>query len=117
MGAKEGAPSPHALPDDGGPAEPTGFAFSPIHSQGMLKSPARPAGIHISADSSPADANGLSQDVSQAMVKPEKGFLSQGISPPPGVDSSAMESLIGINVSHPGQELLVQKERFNRPVL
>jgi hypothetical protein len=50
------------------------------------------------------------------MVKPEKGFFSQRISPPPGVDSSAMESLIGINVSHPGQELLVQKERFDRPV-
>jgi hypothetical protein len=51
------------------------------------------------------------------MVKPEKGFFSQRIGPPPGVDSSAMERLIGINVTHSGQESLVQKERFNRPVL
>jgi hypothetical protein len=51
------------------------------------------------------------------MVKADKGFSTQRIGPPLGVDSSAMERLVGINVTHPGQESLVQKERFNRPVL
>jgi hypothetical protein len=82
----------------------------------MLESPAGPARIHKGADRGPTGANGVPQDASQAVIKPEKGFFSQRISPSPGVDSSAMENLIGINVSHPGQELLVQKERFNRPM-
>jgi hypothetical protein len=35
---------------------------------------------------------------------------------PPGVDPSPMESFIGVNVSHPRQESLVQQKRLDGPM-
>jgi hypothetical protein len=41
------------------------------------------------------------------MVEAEKGFFRDHIGCPVGVDLSPVESLIGIDVSHPSQESLV----------
>jgi hypothetical protein len=72
-----------------------------------LEAPGRPVGIYIGADRGAAGPDGLTQDASQGIVEAEKGFFWERIGPPVGVDLSLVESLIGVDVSHPGQESLV----------
>ena len=79
----------------------------------LEKSP-HPLRIHIIGDRGPSQPNRMLQNLSQSEPKP----LQLRSCKPPGVaawpKTRPKQALIGINVSHPGQERLVQQCRFDR---
>jgi hypothetical protein len=79
----------------------------------MLEASSPSSPIYIGADRSSPVADRLLQDSLQSLMKIQETLIPQRIRPPLGMDSSPVESLIRIDVSHAGKKTLVEQKGLN----
>lgn len=66
-------------------------------------------------DAGPALPNRLLERLTDRPVQPAEHFPAQSVGTPPGIYLGAEKAFIGINISDPGHQMLVEEQVFDPP--
>lgn len=90
-----------------------GFAGAPVDAVFQLKETSLSIGIHVVRNRGTAEADGVFENPAQRQAQPLKLGGCQPVRPPPRPDSGLKQALVRIDVSHTGEESLIQQRRLD----
>src|SRR5690242_14100628 len=108
------ASSPNYNPLDGSSANQARLPFPSIDPVLQLEEALPPVGIDVVGYRGTAKRNRLSEHLLHRRVELPQLLTSDARPPPPRPDARPEQRLIGVNVPHPAQELLVQESALHR---
>src|SRR5579872_1986955 len=91
-------------------AHRTGLSFSAVNAVALLKAAAAAAGIHIVGNRGATPLDGLDQHFLNRPIQAAGTLAREPGGDGSRVDAGAVQRLIGINISHPAQESLIEQE-------
>jgi len=109
VGAVVGTPPGEHGAANGRSADLAGLAATHIDAVLELEKAGHPVGVHVIGNRGAAQFDGLPQDCLQSGMEPGEVLAGEAARHAGGTDSGAKEALVGINVAHPMEQLLVQQ--------
>src|ERR1035438_2716282 len=106
-------PSCHHNPPDRCLAAAAGKPCAQVDAVLQLEEAAHPVGVHIIRDRRTAQPDSVLQHLNQSQPQLFQFRLGQLSAPAPRPDAGAKQALVGVDVSHPGEQLLVKQRRLD----
>jgi len=106
--ANVGAALSHDQPPNGGTASWASLALSIINAKVILEIPSSIDPV----DAGPVAPYAFPEDPAYRPMEADRLHAADAVGDPKWVQPSQMESLIRVNVAHPGKESLVKQQRF-----
>jgi len=95
-------------------AAEAGEAGSQVDTVLELEEATHPVGVNIVRDRRPAQPDGVLQDFAEGQPQTFEFGSGQPSTQAARTNSRTKETFVGVNVSHPGEQLLIEQRGFNR---